>query len=231
MNSLAQQAVAAALAGHWQEATRLNKQILSQGNQDLDALNRLARAYIELGRTKNALTAYKKALRLDPYNTIAQKAVERLSQIRGKAKLNNTPAVAAPATSFLEEPGKTKTVSLIHLGAPNTLNRLNIGDLVHLVPHAHRVSVENHDSQYIGRLPDDISRRIIRLSRAGNQYEAYIRSVAPDSVRIFIREVARGQTVSDIQSFPPTEKPNYVAFTPPDLVHDERPDMGDDETG
>lgn len=232
MNSLAHQAVAAALTGRWQEARRLNRKILSEDSQDLDALNRLGRAYLELGKAREALASYKKVIRLDPYNSIAQKAVGRLSKVRSKTKIRNHWTAAAAAAVFLEEGGKTKTVPLIHLGAMQVLTSLDVADQVKLAPHAHRVSVETFDNHYVGRLPDDISRRIIKLCRAGNEYEAYVRSVAPDNVRVFIRETKRGQAIADIPSFPQTGKSSYIAFTPPDLVHDERPDMGDgEETG
>lgn len=234
MNELAQRAVAAAIHGDWTEAKSLNELILEIAVDDKDALCRLARACLELGKTTKALSIYKKVLSLDPYNTIAQKAVERLEKMReasvGTVKENGANHtnhighnLATSASAFLEEPGKTKTATLIHLGAVAVLTSLTIGDSVKLVPHAHRVSAETQDSEFIGRLPDDLSHRIITLTRAGNEYDAFVRSATSNQVRIFIREARRGQTVSDIPSFPITDKADYVAFTPPDLIHEERP--------
>lgn len=231
MNQLAQKAVQAAIRGNWQEAEHINEKLLGESPNDKDTLNRLAHAYLELGKRQQALTTYKKVLKLDPYNTIAKKAVERLEKLKGKAgrgrprlkpSKNSQPVMQSP-TIFLEEPGKTKTVSLIHLGSTAVLSKLDITHKVLLTPHAHRVSVETTTDQYVGRLPDDISRRIIKLSREGNEYEAFVRSVNQDCIRVFIRETKRGPNVTDIPSFPLTEKPNYVAFTPPDLIHEERP--------
>ncbi|MBI2268489.1 MAG: tetratricopeptide repeat protein [Candidatus Blackburnbacteria bacterium] len=233
MNQLAQRAVQAAIRGNWQEAAQINEDVLRESPNDKDALNRLAHAYVELGKRQQALLTYKKVIKLDPYNTIAKKAVDRLQKLKGSASrgrprlrpLPNGQSAVKSATVFLEEPGKTRTVSLIHLGSSTALSSLDIAYEVKLVPHAHRVSVEIGSGQYIGRLPDDISRRIIKFSREGNEYEAFVRSVNQDSVRIFIRETKRGVSIADIPSFPLTEKPNYVAFTPPDLIHDERPEV------
>src|SRR3989338_3507504 len=279
-NLLAQQAVQAALHGQWEEAKKINEEILQREEKDQEALCRLARACLELGKPKKSLSFYKKALTLDPYNTVAQKAVDRLRKLKKSGVSHTTnhnsstkgglqPAVAfleepgktktatlinlraealrsklkesgvsqntnhnsstkgglQPAVAFLEEPGKTKTAALIHLGAEALLTSLNIGDPIKLLPHAPRVSVETESGDFIGRLPDDLSARIIKFAKAGNEYEAFVRSVTSTQVRIFIRESKRGDNVQDIPSFPQTEKTNYVSFTPPDLVHDERPAM------
>ncbi|KKU80843.1 MAG: hypothetical protein A2700_00980 [Candidatus Blackburnbacteria bacterium RIFCSPHIGHO2_01_FULL_44_64] len=230
-NLLAQQAVQAALHGQWEEAKKINEEILQREEKDQEALCRLARACLELGKPKKSLSFYKKALTLDPYNTVAQKAVDRLRKLKesGVSHTTNhnssTKGGLQPAVAFLEEPGKTKTATLIHLGAEALLTSLNIGDPIKLLPHAHRVSVETESGDFIGRLPDDLSARIIKFAKAGNEYEAFVRSVTSTQVRIFIRESKRGDNVQDIPSFPQTEKTNYVSFTPPDLVHDERPAM------
>lgn len=231
MDQLAQRAVQAALRGDWTEAKSLNEALLEISPEDKDTLCRLARTYAELGKITKALTTYKKVLSLDPYNSIAAKAIDRLEKLKENGDTNhknhtNGYLFSQSATSFLEEPGKTKTANLIHLGASGVLTGLSIGESVKLVPHAHRVSVETQSGDFIGRLPDDLSHRIISLSRAGNQYEVLIRAVTSNQVKIFIKELERADAVRDIPSFPATEKTDYVAFTPPELVHDERPDMG-----
>ncbi|MEK7521924.1 MAG: tetratricopeptide repeat protein [Patescibacteria group bacterium] len=229
MQTLAQQAVQAALNGQWKQAKSLNEEILRLAQDDKDALCRLARAYSELGKAKKALATYKKVLTLDPYNTIAQKAVERLNKLvkSGATNSNHTNghSLIHSASAFLEEPGKTKTATLIHLGAQDVLTTIDTGDHVRLVPHAHRVSVETEIGDFIGRLPDDLAARIIKMTKAGNVYESLVRSATPSQVKIFIREASRGKNVQDIPSFPATDKSSYVAFTPPDLVYDERPEM------
>ena len=127
--------------------------------------------------------------------------------------------------SLLKEAGKTKTISLIHLGDDIVISGLNAGERVSFAPHAHRVSVETEDSKYVGRLPDDLSRHLIKLMLAGNEYECLVRSVVPDGVRVFIRETKRADKLRDFHSFPATEKAGYSAFTPPELVHEEKPDV------
>lgn len=230
--SLAQQAIDCALCGNWVESEKLNNKILSEDPDNKEALNRLGRACAELGKLTKALTCYKKVLKLDPYNSIAGKAVERLERIDTKStklKKGNGARIshatpASIANIFLEEPGKTKTVPLLHLGDKSVINLLDAGEEVKLSIQTHKACINNIGGKYIGRLPDDIAVRLIKLSRAGNHYKAHTRSVKPDEVKVFIREVERSANLEGIPSFP-TEKTSYISFTPPELIHDEKPDI------
>lgn len=236
MDDLAQQAIDQALRGNWEEAAVLNKQILKQNPQDGEALNRLARASLELGDLKKAVFCYKKVLRIDPYNEIAQRALLRLAKskrrkslpaarLRGQGKKRKGNSLSfSGADLFLEEPGKTKTVSLIHLGDEAVINNLNSGDAIKLVPHSHRVSVKTMDRKYIGRLPDDLSRRLIKLTRAGNEYTSLVKSANPDNIKIFIREIKRSQNLGNIPSFPITEKLGYLPSSLQDSMQAGKPD-------
>lgn len=231
--SLAQQAIDCALCGNWVESEKLNNKILSEDPDNKEALNRLGRACAELGKLTKALTCYKKVLKHDPYNSIAGKAVERLERINSKgviARPGGRVAISGTPTNngifaniFLEEPGKTKTVPLLHLGDKSIINLLDAGEEVKLSIQTHKACINNIGGKYIGRLPDDIAVRLIKLSRAGNHYKAYTRSVKPDEVKIFIREVERSAGLEGIPSFP-TEKQSYISFTPPELIHNEKPD-------
>lgn len=221
MEQLAQKAIRAALQGSWNEADSLNRQILKQNPRDTDALNRLARALAELGKSQQARQIYKRVLRLDTYNTIAQRALERLRKKRKAGKQTKSHPVES---SFLEEPGRTKTVALIHLGGEPVISSLDTGEPVTLLPHSHRVSVQTEEGRYIGRFPDDLSRRLIKFIRAGNEYKALVRSVEPNQVKIFLKETKRVPQLANSPSFPSSEKQGYISFTPPDLVHEEKPE-------
>ena len=236
MDQLAQKAIDEALRGNWKEAIRLNEELLAEDSKNREALNRLSRAYLEVGKLSRALTNYKKVLKLDPYNTIALKALERLKVARSvnnikefkKNGVNNFSPVAA-ANLFIEEPGKTKTVTLIHLGDLAVISTLDACEPVRLECHSHRVSVTTDNGRYIGRFPDDISRIVIKLTREGNEFSTYIRSASADQVIIFIKETKRSEIRRDLPSFSSTDRPGYISFTPPDLVHAEKPDVSTTE--
>ncbi|HKC04762.1 MAG TPA: tetratricopeptide repeat protein [Patescibacteria group bacterium] len=217
--SLAQKAVNFALQRMWEEAVKVNLEILKESPEDTEALNRLARAYSEIGDILKARQTAQKVLKIDPVNSIAIKCVERWKSVtKVKRDTNNKISIDA----FLEEPGRTKLVSLFHTGDPDIFANLDPGEEVKLVPFAHSVTVVTYDSRYIGRLPDDIAARLKNLIKSGNKYQTLIKSVEPKNVTVFIREMERGLKSKDTPSFP-QEKIDYVAFTPPELVHTDQP--------
>jgi tetratricopeptide (TPR) repeat protein len=212
---LAQKAVSAALESNWEKAVKLNEEILTASPGDIDALNRLSRAYSELGNLPKAKKFAEKVLKLDPFNSIATKALTRWKGLV-RADTHSSPVTGADA--FLEESGKTKIVSLLYLGDAKVIAKLDAGDEVSITPRSHRVSVTTLDGKYIGRLPDDISSRLRKLISMGNEYKVLLKSYQPGEVKVFIRETKRAEKLSDVASFPP-EKIDYVSFTPPELVH------------
>lgn len=228
MPNLAQQAISAALKGNWKEAEKLNKEILKKKSKDIDALNRLARAYIELGKINKAKQASKKVLEIDPFNPIATKSLSKWRTLRKKELTTND--APTKVEMFLEEPGKTKIIDLLHLGDEKVITKLDSGDEVLLNPRRHRVSLTTKEGKYIGRLPDDIAAKIRKLSKIGNKYQTLIKSIQPDEVKVFIRETERSPKLKDIATFS-TEKVDYASFTPPELVHKKENIMKSEEDG
>jgi tetratricopeptide (TPR) repeat protein len=216
MTDLAQDAINQALSGCWEKAVETNKLILNTDPDDTDALNRLARAYAELGNLTQARLACQKVLKIDKFNSIASRSLEKWKELK-KGDISSSPP--SDPRNFIEEPGKTKIVSLINLGSGNILAKLDAGDEVKLDMHSHRASVTTDDNKYIGRLPDDLSARLKKLSLCGNEYKAYIKSSDSKEVKVFIREEKRDKKVSNVPSFT-SERIEYVSFTPPELVHD-----------
>ena len=226
---LIQQAIHASLSKDWKQAIKLNLQILKTTPDDIDALNRLAKAYLSSGHKTKAQTIYKKSLKIDRFNPIATKGLENLKTYRVERKINHA-SVVNISSAFLEEPGTTKTVSLIRLSDTKTLSRLQPGDEVRLQAHEHCVSIVNLLSEYLGRLPDDLASRLRPFIKSGNTYQAWVKSLdvvgdnpSKNNLKIFIREINRSPKFRNTPSFPNTEKLSYAAFTPPELVHFDRP--------
>jgi tetratricopeptide (TPR) repeat protein len=218
--SAAQTAITLALSGNWEDAINANLGLISQNPEDTDALNRLARAYAELGKISDARTATKKVLKIDPVNPIALKSLEKWKTAGNReAHLSNVTSTE----TFLEEPGKTRLVTLLNPGDAKIFANLDPGEEVRLFSHAHKVSINALDGKYIGRLPDDLAARLRNLIKGGNKYQVLMKSVDPKEIKVFIRELEKGPKTQDIPSFP-TEKIDYVSFTPPELIHKDTPD-------
>jgi tetratricopeptide (TPR) repeat protein len=225
--SLAQKAINAALQGNWGEAIKFNLEILDITPNDIDSLNRLAKAYAESGKFDLAKKTAQKVLTIDPTNTIAQRCFDKWKVAKnGEVKSKE---IVSPE-SFLEDPGKTKLVSLMNPGDNQVLAGLDSGDRVKLLPHPHSIAIVTQDNKNIGKLPDDLAARLKNLIKSGNKYDVIVKSVEAKQVTVFIREIERSQKVAGVQSFP-TEKIEYVSFTPPELVHKDTPimDTGEEE--
>lgn len=207
--SLAQSAITAALTSNWQEAVKINEKILHQKKDNVEALNRLGRAYLCLGEIAKASKTYKKVIEVDPYNIIALKNIERLSRTDGYTKPMGITNHVNLSHVFLYEPGKTKLVNLLNLAPPSILATLNCGDQVLINPKNHSVTVTDDSGTYLGAFPDDLAHRVLSLISGGNEYEAYVKSAGLKSLTIFIRETQRSAKFANQPSFQ-TQNSNYI---------------------
>src|SRR5438477_3087990 len=85
---LPEKAIALAMQNRWSEAADINRKIIELYPNDADAYNRLGKALLEMGRYRDALGTYQKAVELDPNNIIAKKNVDRLVHLADKAPLH-----------------------------------------------------------------------------------------------------------------------------------------------
>lgn len=197
--NLTQKAIECALNLEWAKAIDLNIKILEDDPNDVDALNRLAKAYFESNNIKKAITTSQKVLKIDESNNIAKNALIRYKQ---KTPLRNS---QSKIVNFIEEAGKTKITTLINLGSEKVYSCLYAGEEVRLVTHAHKVSVTTENNEYIGKLADDISARLRRLIKDGHKYNVFIKSVAKKQVKVFIK----GDTIS---FFPREQSESFSEF-------------------
>lgn len=190
-------AIRAALNGNWPEATKLNELILTTQPDSIPALNRLAKAYTQLGKNKKAIATYEKVLCLDKFNNIAQKNCTLLK----KTPCVKDCSTKTITTDFIEQPGKTKTTQLVRLGDGKLLLSLQPGQLVYLVVKNHWVAVTTQDNKHIGALADNVSFRLKQLITGGNTFQAVIRTASLSQVTVFLRETHRSKDFANSPSF------------------------------
>ncbi len=183
---LTQEAIQEAVNGNWERAKKINENILKKSPNDINTLNRLARAFAELGEIEKAQKYSQKVLKIDPKNSIAINCIKKWKSF--KKGVINTKKKVTNGRIFLEIPGKTKIIKLVNLGDIKTLAKLDCGDEVVMVFHPHSVSVTTPDSKYIGRLPDDLAIKFIKQAKDGFSYEAFLKSAQIDSITIFVKE-------------------------------------------
>lgn len=202
------QAIQTALKGDWQKAIELNTQILLEEPNDIDSLNRIGFAYASMGNLKQAKNTYQKVLSLDAHNPIALKNLKRLTGIDGKT----IPSISfTPMNNiFIEEPGKTKVIELINIADHKTIGKLRCGETLSLQVKRMKIFVLDQEKQYIGMLPDDLSKRLIKFIDGGNHYEAFVKTVNDHKVAIFIKETKRATKFRNQPSFATSDTSRFI---------------------
>ncbi len=198
IESLVRQAVKAAMDGKWEEAVEVNRAILRRSSTDAPALNRLGRALLETGKMDEAWDAYSKAVDIDPGNRIAQKNLQRLSQISSRA----------PQKIFLPYPlegGKMGILNLIDV-EEEALSSLFSGDEVYLREEGDNLSVTDFTGKYIGKIDPACGVRLLRLIRGGNRYRAGLLNLDGGKVRVVVKEERKSPGLQNVVSFLPNEE-------------------------
>ncbi len=201
MKTTSNQAIQATLAGDWESAITLNKELAEENPKDVEALNRMALAYMVLGKTKSAKESYEKVLEIDPLNSIALKNLRKIKNDSDNPNDEGENVTIIQVNNiFIEETGKTKVVDLINLAQAEILLTLQTGQSVDMSVKRLKIFVLQ-GKKYIGVLPDDIGKRLIKFINGGNKYEAFVKSANHQNVTIFIRELKKSSKFKDQPSF------------------------------
>ena len=123
------EAIQLALAGQWKDAVRLNREILTHFPEDLEALNRLGKAYMETGEHPLARREFQKVLGLSPHNPIAKRNLDRLSHLSDSRRSPGEGKKVTPKL-FLEESGKSGITDLRNLASQDVVAGVAAGDSV-----------------------------------------------------------------------------------------------------
>lgn len=202
LSNLSEQAIDAALDSRWEEALKINKKILKVDPQNVDALNRKARTYMELGRINLAKKYYSEVLNFDPYNPIALKNLKIIKSFKpnGAIFVQNNQGKLSPSL-FLQEPGKTKMVNLLKVAEPQKLSQAYCGMEVEMAIKNRKITIIDKNANYLGVMPDDISHHLQRLIKGGNKYDCFIKSIRVNGLSILIKETFRSKKFKNQPSF------------------------------
>lgn len=200
--TLTQLAIDAALDSRWKEALKINKKIIKLEPQNVDALNRQAKAYLELGKGNLAKKYYSEVLQFDPYNPIALKNLKIIKSFKSKGGriITNGQSKLSPSL-FLQEPGKTKMVNLLKVAEPQKLSQAFCGMKVETAIKNRKITIVDQNRNYLGVLPDDISHHLLRLLKGGNKYDLFIKSIRVNGLSVLIKETFRSKRFKNQPSF------------------------------
>jgi hypothetical protein len=202
IRQMSQEAINLAMHGRWKEAVSVNQAIVENTPTDIDAYNRLGKACMELSEFNKAIDAYNQVLVLSPNNSIAQKNLNRLLQLKlSKVVTKEDRAKAAPH-QFIGEMGKAGVVALHNLAPGPVLAKMAAGDIVNLKINGHQLTVVNELGDYIGQVEPRQGHRLAKLIEGGNKYSAAIVSIDDSKGKVNIREIFQSPGQKGRLSFP-----------------------------
>jgi len=230
---LAEQAINMAMANQWQQAIDVNRRLVDEFIPDVEAWNRLGKAYAQLGRIADARAAYESSLKIDGTNTIALRNIQRLSALKDEAPHAAGGAMkhAAPAF-FIEETGKTVATTIFSDASKETLALITAGDLLGISRDRSVMVVTTQGNERVGVLDGRLSARLIELQEGGNEYAIATVAVNPQKreVRVLVREMRQSPQLAGRVSFPPETSSGFRAYTRGSaLIRDERADDEDED--
>ncbi|OGY26956.1 MAG: hypothetical protein A2864_01195 [Candidatus Woykebacteria bacterium RIFCSPHIGHO2_01_FULL_39_12] len=209
------ESIDAALSQDWERALKLNLELQKSYPKNINILNRLAHSHLELGQLEKAKATYNKALKLDPYNQIANKNLKNLTGLKSKDIKKSGAALFDPKI-FLEEPGKTKVLNLEDVAMPKILAPLRTGDQLKLTASGKDIIIFSKNGSRLGKLDPDWSDQIATALRAGSRFEAYLKSIqlireGTSLVTVFVKETHRAGKLANKPPFP-SESTDFTPY-------------------
>ena len=213
------EAIALALKGEWERAAEVNQAILALFSEDVDAMNRLGKAFMELNRYDRAREVLDTVVVKAPYNAIARKNLARLGQ------LESIPAAAQPVKKtasvpqlFIAESGKSATTVLEKMAAARVAASVAPGEPVTLAAEQQCLRAYIRENEYLGQVEPKLARRLLRLMDGGNRYAAAVLGINDWGLSIILREVYRHPSLHNISSFPAASKGEYRVYLDNELL-------------
>jgi tetratricopeptide (TPR) repeat protein len=202
IRQMSQEAINLAMQGRWKEAISVNLAIIENMPTEVDAYNRLGKAYMELSNFDLAINSYNKVLEMDANNGIAQRNLSRLHQLKSSKVVTKEDHSKAAPHQFIGEVGKAGVVNLHNLGSGTVLAKMAAGDVVNLKASGFRLIVENEVGEYIGQVEPQHGPRLAKLIEGGNKYSAALVSIDDNRVKVSIREIYQSPEQKGRLSFP-----------------------------
>jgi hypothetical protein len=208
----ADDAVQLAIAGKWDDAVKLNKFIIDSFGADEESQNRLGKALSELGKLKDAKSAYEAALKLNPMNSIAKKNAARINTLLHQKEGLKVGGTRVDLNLFVEEMGKT-VITTLESSSADICSKVAAGDVAELKIEGDGIVAETSRGVRLGLLEAKLARRLIKFMRGGNRYQAGVTSCDGSSVKLIVRETYQDPRFAGKPSFPMRRK-REVEFRP-----------------
>jgi hypothetical protein len=201
VSHLEKQAIDNAVSGRWSEAIHFNEAIIKIDKKNIETYLRLGFAYLQTNKIKKAKKYYLQALKLQPNNNFIKKNLERIKILDTK-KFTKLKTSTLDPLLFIDIPGKTKTVSLVNCGPKSVLAKLTVGQRVFLLSKKRRIEIRTEDKEYVGCLPDDLSKRLVIFIKNGGLFSGYVKETSLKNTIVLLKEEKKGAKMLRFIAFP-----------------------------
>ena len=227
---LSRAAVSLALKGEWERAAEVNRAILELFAEDVEAMNRLGKALMELGQYDEAKDVLGRVVSIAPYNTIAKKNLARLTNLEGSPATNKQLGKTGGLPQmFIEESGKSGTTVLRKTAPGQKIAHIAPSHPANLVVENNVINVYTGEGEYLGQVEPKLGQRLIRLMYGGNKYDAVIIGVNDQGISVIIRETFRHRSLQKVCSFPTKTKEEHWVYLGENLARYMRDDDLDED--
>lgn len=207
ISGLETQAIDNAMNGHWDSAIKFNEDIIKIDKKNIEAHLRLGFAFLQTNKIRKAKEMYNHALKIQPNNLSVKKNLEKIKIFESK-KLSYTTNTVLDPLLFVDIPGKTKTVVLVTCGPKSVLAKLSVGQKVFLLSKKRKVEIRTENKEYVGCLPDDLSKRLAIFIKNGGLFSVYIKETSLKQTTVLIKEVKKGPKMTRFITFPANSSSN-----------------------
>src|SRR5260370_36479638 len=158
LSQYAYDAVQLAIAGKWDEAVNLNRFIIESFGADEESQNSLGKALSELGKLKDAKSAYEAALKLNPMNSIAKKNAARINTLLHQKEGLKVGGTRVDLNLFVEEIGKT-VITTLESSSADICSKVAAADVATLKIEGDGIVAETSRGVQLGLLDAKLARR------------------------------------------------------------------------
>lgn len=184
---LTKKAIEASLKGKWKEAIDLNLAILEKTPKDLDAKNRLGRAYLQIKEFNKAKRVFKEVLQVDPINSVALRNLKLATE----GKIEHNGKVQVDPKNLIKEPGTTTEVGMDIIAKRISADSFTPAEQLEIKVYKNKADFYKKDSHgkdlLVAFLTNDLVNRLRLVKDKEETLNAYFVSGEGKRINVLIR--------------------------------------------
>jgi len=176
IEKLENNAIEFALKGDWASAINMNLEIIKLDKENIPALNRLAKAYIENNNSTKAKQIFETVLKLDPHNKVARKNIQNT---KSKKTIN------IDSSNLIKEPG-TSAYTDIKITGKVKSKEFSKGQIL-IIKLTQKGSIYDQNENFVGYLGQDLTSKILNNQITENDLTISVNATKRGVLKLLIK--------------------------------------------